>query len=60
MIFIGANMNKKIFGIRIGTVLTAILCALSAIAFWLLAKYNLMLSSEASSMLFESVSEGII
>ena len=53
-------MNKKIFGIRIGTVLTAILCALSAIAFWLLAKYNLMLSSEASSMLFESVSEGII
>lgn len=60
MIFIGANMNKKIFGIRIGTVLTAILCALSAIAFWLLAKYNLMLSSEAASMLFESVSEGII
>jgi hypothetical protein len=60
MIFIGANMNKKIFGIRIGTVLTAILCALSAIAFWLLAKYNLMLSSEAVSMLFESVSEGII
>jgi len=32
-------MNKKIFGIRIGTILTALLCLGAAVMFWLFAKY---------------------
>lgn len=32
-------MNKKIFGIRIGTVITVIMSFFAAVAFWILAKY---------------------
>jgi hypothetical protein len=32
-------MNKKIFGIRIGTVITVIMSLFAAVAFWILAKY---------------------
>ena len=53
-------MNKKIFGIRIGTVVTVILCAIAAVAFWILTKYNSTLSGEAIASFMSSVSEGII
>ena len=32
-------MNKKIFGIRIGTAITVIISFFAAVAFWILAKY---------------------
>ena len=50
-------MNKKILGIRIGTVVTAILCTIAAIVFWILAKYNLEVSREAIVVLFKSLFE---
>ena len=53
-------MNKKKFGIRIGTVVTAILCMVAAIAVWVLAKYNLEFSEEVTSVLFNLIPEGII
>lgn len=31
---------KKIFGIRIGTILTVLLCLLAAILVWLFVKYD--------------------
>jgi hypothetical protein len=53
-------MNKKNFGIRIGTVVTVVLCVIAAIAFWLLAKYNLKIDGEAALPFIKSVSEGLI
>ncbi len=32
-------MNKKIFGIKISTILTAIICLIIATLIWLLVKY---------------------
>ena len=32
-------MKKKIFGIKIGTILMVFTCLLAAVAFWLFAKY---------------------
>lgn len=32
-------MNKKIIGLRIGTVITVIMSFFAAVAFWILAKY---------------------
>jgi hypothetical protein len=53
-------MNKKNFGIRIGKVVTVILCMIAAVAFWILAKYNLKLSGEVSFSLLGLISEGLI
>ena len=53
-------MNKKNFGIRIGTVVTVILCMIAAIAVWVLAKYNLKIRGESAATLFELISEGLI
>ena len=33
-------MNKKIFGIRIGTVLSVIVSFITAVVFWLFIKYS--------------------
>ena len=33
-------MKKKIFGIKIGTILSVFLCLVVAILFWLIAKYS--------------------
>lgn len=33
-------MNKKIFGIKIGTYLTVICCFIVAVLFWLFVKYS--------------------
>lgn len=38
-------MKKKIFGIKISTILTVILCLIAAVVFWLFVKY-----SESESM----------
>ena len=53
-------MNKKILGIRIGTAVTVIMCAVAAIAFWILAKYNSTLSGEVTASAISSAIEGII
>lgn len=33
-------MNKKIFGIRIGTVLSVVVSLITAVVFWLFIKYS--------------------
>lgn len=33
-------MKKKIFGIKIGTVLTWLFCLIAAVLFWLFVKYS--------------------
>jgi len=33
-------MNNKIFGIKISTILSVLLCFLFAVAFWLFVKYS--------------------
>ena len=38
-------MNKKIFGIKIGTILTAVACLVIAIAIWMLVKYKMDISA---------------
>ena len=53
-------MNKKIFGIRIGTVLKVIICLIAAVAFWILARYNFEFDRDAAIALARSISEGII
>ena len=34
-------MNKKILGVKLGTILTAVVCLIVAIVVWLLVKFNL-------------------
>lgn len=38
-------MNKKLFGIKISTILTAIACLLIAFAIWVVVKYNIEYSA---------------
>lgn len=35
-----SKMNKKIFGIKIGTILSVVLCLAIAVVFWLFVKYS--------------------
>lgn len=53
-------MNKKNVGKRIGTFVTAILCIIAAVAFWIFAKYILKINGESAVMLFNLISEGLI
>ena len=48
-------MNKKILGIRIGTVVTVILCVIAAIVFWAFAKYNSQMNEEAAFTLSQLI-----
>ncbi len=34
-------MNKRIFGIRIGTIVTVVVCIAVAVALWMIAKYKI-------------------
>ena len=43
-------MNKKIFGIKIGTILTFIVCLVIAIALWAMVKYQSSLNAEAAGI----------
>jgi uncharacterized membrane protein YdjX (TVP38/TMEM64 family) len=43
-------MNKKILGIRVGTILTALGCIAAAIILWVLAKYNLSFANESAAL----------
>ena len=45
-------MNKRILGVRIGTVVTAVLCLAVALVFWMLVKY---VSASESLMLVSSL-----
>ena len=56
--FIGVNMNKKSSGIRMGTVVTVVLCLIAAIAVSVLAKYYSSVSSAIA--LAEAVYGGVI
>lgn len=38
--FRSQNMKKKIFGIKIGTILSVFLCFIFAVLFWLFVKYS--------------------
>ena len=40
-------MNKKIFGIKISTILTALGCIAIAFVIWVIAKYNIDFPSDA-------------
>ena len=33
-------MKRKIFGIKIGTILTVVFCLIAAVIFWLFVKYS--------------------
>lgn len=45
-------MDKKNFGIKLGTVLTLFVCLLVAVCIWMIVKYNL--SGDAASLLLHS------
>ena len=57
--FSGVNMNKKILGIRIGTILTVVLSFTAAVVFWLFIKYS-ETSAELASSAFSSVFRGVL
>ena len=42
-------MNKRIFGIKISTILQALLCVLFAFVMWLAVKYNNTEEAEAAA-----------
>ena len=42
-------MNKKIFGIKLGTILTALGCIAIAFVIWIIAKYNIDFPSDDGS-----------
>jgi len=44
-------MNKKIFGIKVGTILTAFICLIVSIVVWLLVKYKMDLGSDGALIL---------
>ena len=52
-------MNKKIFGINIGSILSAFLCLVAAVLFWLFVKYteNSDVTSQAFNV-FSFISRG--
>ena len=42
-------MNKKIFGIKLGTILAALGCIAIAFVIWVIAKYNIDFPSDDGS-----------
>ena len=44
-------MNKKILGIKVGTILTAFVCLLVSLVVWMLVKYNLDLGADGALIL---------
>lgn len=55
----GVSMNKKILGIRIGTILSVILSLITAVVFWLFVKYSES-GAENASVAFSSFFRGFI
>ena len=49
-------MKKKIFGIKIGTVVSVILCLIAAVLFWLFVGYYELQSSQAFASLAAALS----
>jgi hypothetical protein len=43
-------MNKKIFGIKISTILTSVACVVIALGIWMLVKYKLDISAGNSAI----------
>ena len=44
-------MNKKILGVKIGTILTALACLIVSVVVWMLVKYSLdSVAQEAMSL----------
>lgn len=43
-------MNKKIFGIKISTILTAFVCIIVALSVWMLVKYEMDKDTAASAI----------
>ncbi len=44
-------MKKKIFGVKFGTILGVLLCAIVAVAFWFMVKYSQLESTEVVGLL---------
>lgn len=44
-------MKKKIFGIKIGTLLSALLCLVFAFAFWFVVKYSQLNADDVAGFL---------
>jgi hypothetical protein len=48
-------MNKKIFGIKVSTYLTVLLCLVCAVTVWLFAKISPSLSAEVNAAMLHTV-----
>ena len=44
-------MKKKIFGIKIGSIFSLLLCLIAAVVFWFFVEYFSLVSSEALDIL---------
>ena len=42
-------MNKKIFGIRLGTILTVVICIIVAFTIWMTVKYKTSIAGNNSN-----------
>jgi hypothetical protein len=51
-------MNKKIFGIRIGTIISLLVCVLVAFAIWLYANYTHMTDESVLNSAFPLIFRG--
>lgn len=49
-------MNKKIFGIKLSTILTAIACLVISFAIWVIVKYNINYASGEIEEAFNALS----
>ena len=48
-------MNKKIFGIRLGTIITLIVCIAVALAIWMIVNYKIGISEAETTCFFDVV-----
>ncbi len=49
-------MNKKIFGIRLGTIITMLICALIALVIWMIVNYKTgVVGADAASFFHSAV-----
>ena len=48
-------MNKKIFGIKLSTILTAIVCLVVSFLIWVVVKYNIEYTSGETNEAFYSL-----
>ena len=52
-------MKKKLFGIKIGTIISAILCLIVAVVFWFFVEYSKMNSPEAEALILDFLRQSL-